>query len=512
MVEAPWFEIDRKGLKKVLARKGKEFVTYELIQNSWDENTTKVNVSLKRIPNTRKAELIVEDDNPEGFADLSHAFTLFAESKKKGDVQKRGRFNLGEKLVLALCETAEISSTTGTVRFTESGRSRSKSKTASGSVFKGVLHMTDAEIKRCEEAVRQLLPPHGIQTFFNGVLIPSRPILSSLTAALATEIADEEGQLRPTTRKTTVEIYDTLPGETATLYEMGIPVVATEDRWHINVQQKVPLNVDRDNVSPSYLAYVRAHVVEHMQSDLTQEDANAPWVKEAINRYGDELSNDTVNRIADLRFGEKRVSYDPSDPEANKLAVSQGYMVVHGASLSKPEWNTIRRAGAILPAGQVTPSPKPYGPNGRPLTDVPKSEWTPNMRAVVAYAVNIARELMGVEIEVRVVNDSWWGFNATYGTSRVLTLNVGALGARWFDGPLENINDLLIHEFGHQYSGDHLSHKYYDALTALGGRLCTLAFAKREIFNPVLHLISGNTLSLSISIPDLEIGDTPCYP
>jgi 3-(3-hydroxy-phenyl)propionate hydroxylase len=32
-------------------------------------------------------------------SDLTHAFTLFAESAKKGDAEKRGRFNLGEKLV-----------------------------------------------------------------------------------------------------------------------------------------------------------------------------------------------------------------------------------------------------------------------------------------------------------------------------------------------------------------------------------------------------------------------------
>jgi hypothetical protein len=104
-----WFDVDKAGLAKLLARRGKEFIIHELVQNAWDEDTTRVDTSLARIPGSRMARLTVEDDNPNGFADLSHAFTLFAESEKKADTGKRGRFNLGEKLVLALCDEAEIS-------------------------------------------------------------------------------------------------------------------------------------------------------------------------------------------------------------------------------------------------------------------------------------------------------------------------------------------------------------------------------------------------------------------
>jgi hypothetical protein len=32
-----WFEVDRQGLARLLERKGKEFVLYELVQNAWDE-------------------------------------------------------------------------------------------------------------------------------------------------------------------------------------------------------------------------------------------------------------------------------------------------------------------------------------------------------------------------------------------------------------------------------------------------------------------------------------------
>lgn len=54
-----------------------------------------VDVTLTRVPGTRRVTLTVVDDAPLGFANLSHAYTIFAESKKKGDPGKRGRFNMG---------------------------------------------------------------------------------------------------------------------------------------------------------------------------------------------------------------------------------------------------------------------------------------------------------------------------------------------------------------------------------------------------------------------------------
>src|ERR1035437_3938210 len=44
-----WFDVDKAGLAKLLARKGKEFVLFELVQNAWDEDTRQVQVGLQRI-------------------------------------------------------------------------------------------------------------------------------------------------------------------------------------------------------------------------------------------------------------------------------------------------------------------------------------------------------------------------------------------------------------------------------------------------------------------------------
>jgi hypothetical protein len=44
------------------------------------------------------------------------------------------------------------------------------------------------------------------------------------------------------------------------------------------------------------------------------------------------------------------------------------------------------------------------------------------------------------------------------------------------------VNDLLIHEFGHEYSGDHLSSSYHDALTRLGAKMTELALTDPALF------------------------------
>src|SRR5262252_2825025 len=124
----PWFDVDKKGLQKLLADRGIEFAIFELIQNAWDEaGVSRVDVTLK--PDTDGmlcAELTVSDDAPNGFADLRHAYTLFAESAKKDNPKQRGRFNIGEKLVLSQCVSASIKTTKGTVYFGSDG-SRSQS-------------------------------------------------------------------------------------------------------------------------------------------------------------------------------------------------------------------------------------------------------------------------------------------------------------------------------------------------------------------------------------------------
>jgi hypothetical protein len=113
---------------------------------------------------------------------------LYAPSKRKGDAELRGRFNVGEKLGLALCESAEIISTRGGVRFDDDGRHSLRTKREFGSSFTATIRFTQTNIAECEAAVRSLIVPSMVTTTRSS----SRPTSSS-RVALRSEWADHRG-------------------------------------------------------------------------------------------------------------------------------------------------------------------------------------------------------------------------------------------------------------------------------------------------------------------------------
>lgn len=478
-----WFAVDRKGLAQILERRGKEFAVLELLSNAWDQNVTTVDVTLAAMDKRATYELVVTDDDPDGFADLRHAFTLFAPSIKKGDAEKRGRFNLGEKLVLALCDEAVIQSTKGTVRFTAQGRTEARTHRDVGSQFTGTVRLNQREYEEVCAAVSTVIPPGGIVTSFNGAVLPLRFPVHEFDLSLPTEVADEDGNLKRTSRKTTVSLYEPLPGETPTIYELGIPVVEQDDRWHVDVGQKVPLNMDRDGVPPAWLRQLRTGILNQTFDRLSVEDANSTWAKEAAE--DERATEDAVSAWVTKRFGDKVVAYDPSDREANNIAVTQGYTVVHGSQMSKAGWANVRRAEAIKPAGQITPSPSKllndlFGPDGKDIT-VPDEKLTDGERRMMAYAHELAVHLIGGEVRVKVVSEITANAAAWY-SARTLTLNVGRLGHRWFDSPdQEQVDALLIHEFAHDRATNHLDHSFHDECCRLGAKMRTFTTTVRSV-------------------------------
>lgn len=479
-----WFSVDKAGLGRQAEEQGKGRLVGELIQNALDEEgVTRISVILTQVPGQELADLTVEDDAPEGFKDLSHSYTLFAPSTKRANPEQRGQFNLGEKLVLAVCEQAAISTTKGTVIFDpDHGRIEKPDMRERGSVFQGRLKMTEQEYGQVADYLRSLLLPDGIVVTFNGDRLMPRQPIHTFQASLETQIADDRGVMRPTTRKAQVSLYDPLPGEVAALYEMGLPIVQTGDRWSVNIGQKVPLNKDRNNVPPRYLKAVRTLVLNEMHDRLTEDDANADWVRQASSDPA--CSEEAIKKVLDLRFGEKRAAFDPNDPEANKKWVAEGGTLVYGPMLSGNEWKRAKEAGAIESAGKLRPTAKPYGddPDGNSVTVLPPEKWSQGMRTIADYAVFLGKELMDVAVTVTIVHTTN-NFAAAYAAGGKLDFNVFRLGHRFFEqGITEEVDRLLLHELSHQMSGDHLSEEYHEAICLLGARLKKVALEKPEEF------------------------------
>lgn len=477
----PHFVVDKQGLAKLLERRSKAYILFELLQNAWDENTTHVEATVEWL-GERTVRITMTDDAPEGFADLTHAYTLFAESAKKSDPTKRGRFNLGEKLVIAASTSARITTTKGTVEFERDGRTNRRRTREYGTEFRATFRMSKAEYETMLAEARTAICPANVETIINGEPLPHREPVATILAPLPTEVADAEGYLRPTVRGTVLRLYEPLPGEAPTLYEMGIPVVETSQRWHIDIGQKVPLNSDRDNVTPAYMRQVNVLVANEMYVYLlnSKEAATEDWVTEALAHA--QVNPETVDAVLHARFGDKRVINDPSDPEGTKMAVAAGYTVIPGGAFSGAAWAHIKEGGHALPAGRVTPSPKAYSdsPDAKPLNVIGPDRWTQGMATFVGLAVDVARVVLYRKVQVRFVSDITWPFAATYGPDGVLTVNVGRLGHAWFGAEKQRQLALLLHEFVHEQVSDHLSRDFADGVADLGARLA-LAVAKGEV-------------------------------
>lgn len=266
------------------------------------------------------------------FSSQNHA----ASSSKKANPEQRGRFNLGEKLVLAISDEVTIRTTKGGIRFDADGRHSLRYGQPVGSRIECLLRMTIDECRAVAAQARKLISPELITTVFNGTRLNPRLPLELFSTTLPTDVVSKDGFLRRVDRETTIRVFVVLSGETATLYEMGIPVVATGDKWHYDIGQKLPLTLDRENVQPNFLRQVRVAVFNRMHGQLASEDANSEWAEAAI--ASPDCAPEAVQSYMSRRFGERRVSYDSSDPEANKLAVSQGYTVVHGGMMSSAAW------------------------------------------------------------------------------------------------------------------------------------------------------------------------------
>jgi len=384
--------------------------------------------------------------------------------------------------MLTLPYQAHIHTTTGKVIFDRHGRQHTMrgAKRASGSVFRGILRLTRAEMESMISGVKLLLPP--IPTFLNDEPISTRKPAHKFETTLATELADGEGTLRRTSRQTAVRIYDPGPGETGRIYEMGIPVVETGDPWIVEVMQKVPLNVDRDNVTPGFLRELRVAVVNQVHERLRPEETSSAAVRDAL---GDpRTKSEAVRSIVTKQFGDKRAVTDPSDREANDRATANGYAVIHPRAFTADQWEQVRRAEAAKPAGHLFPTPKPYSndPNAPVAQLIPESEWSNGMRNIAAYAEALALKLLITDIKVRFERRPGACDRANYCHGQ-LCFNMGNMTQAWFDaGPNEDVDELILHEFAHEFEANHLSDQFHKATCRLGARLKTLAMRDPGFF------------------------------
>jgi len=386
----------------------------------------------------------------------------------------RGRFNIGEKEIISVAESAVVYTTTATISFPKSGgRKVFKPKRAVGTKVVCVMPWGPRQVEVVVENLKKLLVPKGIRYTVNGVLVSYREPDYVVDATLDTVLQDAPNEpLRPTRRKTTVEIYRN--NGAGLLYELGIPVQKIDSPYIVNVGQKVPLPPNRDMVRDSYLKELYGYVLNATKDDIPEEDVSQTWVRNAVESKS--VEPEAVTRVFHKRYGEKAVLWS-RDPLANERAEENGYVVIHPRTLSPSERESMKEH-----AGLVHSSDKfgmPYGT----AEDLDPSEYTDGMNNIALYAKMLAKELIKRNIRVSVYRMPDGAFSASWSDEwSLLSFNLSHLGHAFFDsGATPQVTGLLLHEFAH-YKGTCHNWEYKKALQDLSGKCVHLALAKPSLF------------------------------
>lgn len=460
--QSSWFEVDKEGLKQLQAGKPKHYLIRELIQNAWDENVrvVKLNLSL----NKGLVGIDLEDDNKEGFKDLSDSYILFKETSKRLDPSKRGRFNLGEKQAFSICEKAKVLTTKGCIIFDSKGRTQTSEKTKKGSIVSVWVKMNESEFNEMLEVIDLYIIPPNIDFYVNGIKKKSFDKFKSFKANLQTEISDGK-ILRKTNRTTEINLYET---NKSYLYEMGIPIMEIECEWSVDIQQKIPLTSDRETVSQSYLRDIFSEVLNNTYKDIDEESSSQTWIREGM--CDNRIKKDAVDTILEKRYGDKVVVADPFDSNSIDEAISHGFRVIRGNELSKEEWSNIRRFDSLQSSSKL------FGQNVRGAKLViPNKE----QRIIEEFAIKLADRLLGISISVEFIKERDM-VTAQFG-NQMLTFNISKLGKAFFKNKLDTIS-LILHEIAH-HKGNHTDHSYHDALTKMAEDLVKIALEEPAFFN-----------------------------
>lgn len=375
------FDVDVSGLFELEGGKPPYRLAMEPIANVFDEyrgyeegrkRPTFCALTANYSPNPRGVMLRVEDDGA-GFTQERDIWTLFGTTSKRSAAGVSGRFNAGDKQLIAAARSTTIRTNNVTVTFAVGKRDvvRHRSSIVDGTIVEALMPWSLQDLAQLREQMLQIIPPDGLKFTVDGRFVERPQIRCSVRVALPTVLLTD-GVMRTTVRKATVHVVKT---ETPRLYELGLPICDLTDvgfPWSLDVGQKIPVPMSRDSVSPGYLFRAIGCVLEQAALDghslLTPEEEGASFVKMGLDWIREPVAlKATLKSI----YGDKVVR--PSkDSIANAKAAAAGAAFLPNGALTS---ETRRRAeeNNILPTAKelyggaeaLFPSQSPLGANSR---------------------------------------------------------------------------------------------------------------------------------------------------
>jgi hypothetical protein len=287
-----WLAISTEGFAAMNAARPPEHLVKELVQNALD-SFADGQAGLIRLRYGLLGEYfqVSCSDNGSGIEELADLRVVYLTHKTDSHL-KRGRFGRGFKEALCIAEQARVVSGHQQLEFLRDNGERISRQTSlsvpvSGTQVSMQMPWPAETAAQLDDYFSRFLVPAGVTLEVNGTPIEPRAIAHVISASLSTEVYDPASQSwKKPSRRTTLQLVPAAAHEQPTIYEMGIPVAALD--WsvpfHCNVQQRVPMNPNRDAVASGYP--VKLHVaclptlLEQMDATTVKDD----WVGTAGRR------------------------------------------------------------------------------------------------------------------------------------------------------------------------------------------------------------------------------------
>ena len=326
-----WLSISTEGFAAMNAARPAEHLIKELVQNALDSFSEGQQGRIELRYSPQNDGFVVEcSDNGSGISNLGDLRVVYLTHKTDSHL-KRGRFGRGFKEALCIAEQARVVSGGQQLDFLlENGvRVTRQGPSTEGNCGTRVwMRMPwPAETReRLDAYFGQFLVPNGIELEVNGNRISAREVQQRVQASITTELYDASSQSwKKPSRATAIHLVRTLPGETPTIYEMGIPVAAVDWTmpYHCDVQQRVPMNPNRDAVASGYPQKLHVACLPKLLEEMDESAVKDDWVGTA----GRRCESSVQKRIIARAFGENiarsvpRMGERHFDEDARELGV-----------------------------------------------------------------------------------------------------------------------------------------------------------------------------------------------
>jgi hypothetical protein len=478
-----WFEVSDNGWKRMNAGRSMGHLIREAISNSFDQaDVHKVEVTLQT------GYVCIEDDSAIGIPNPELISVIFLTDKEESHL-KRGRKGRGLKELISVADIAIVETIGLTVTFDQNGRKEEPNQRTKGTKI-SIRSALDTwkQTKEALEYLRLIIPPKEL--IINGQQVIKPELLMSFPARLETTKI-EDGIQTDFYSDTTVNVYRA--AVSGWFFEMGIPIQKISCPYYIDVQQRVPMNDNRDTLNQSYVRDVTGEVIDHIINQLTKDDLRADWVTECVW----DIKQETKLTYATKLIGPKS-ALKGDNKRANDVAKEHGLTLIDLDAVP----NAVR---TILLNGALTAEAfaKKILEQER---EILITTLTPEMQRLAAFTEWLGEKVLGRMIKCKFMEKKpdYTGFMTAADYSKEVSgrahacsvIRFNLLAKLEIDKPLSpNMLSIVIHEFAHEYTDEH-EREFTNSVEKVAGKLCfVLLHYRQEIMERFVEIgyIPGKT-------------------